>query len=404
VVVLNSLDLFSGIGGLALSLEPIFQTVLYCEINSAAKQVLTSNMNKGFIHTAPAWSVPTMQAPIHSDVLLLNLFEINYLTGNKKIDLVCGGFPCTGFSSAGLLQGFKNKASFLFFEMRRIIEEVNPKFIFLENVPGVKKQLNEIVDSLGKLDYTLVWVTVNAKKAAGVPMLRRRWFLFGYKNSLLLNDVEQLKSLIMPPPSSVLFRRSSKQINYVEKFDRTISPDICSLKQSKQQISLIGNAVCVPQVQMVWNELIHRSCVNFDSVSIGKQTSKTDLANGYWDQSNNFVNMPVFKPNIIRPICSLKLDPNSCPLPFRKSPNQRLPVLTSPLLQTRFMTPVYTQKGAACVLTKRTAPAWSVPTMQAHDHPTQIRFEVNTINRFDPLNPSFYEALFGFPETFSSVF
>jgi hypothetical protein len=82
------------------------------------------------------------------------------------------------------------------------------------------------------------------------------------------------------------------------------------------------------------------------------------------------------------------------------------------------MTPVYTQKGASRVLTKRTC----------RDHPTQIKFEINTQNRFDPLNPAawkdiktsrhqdiktsaecdstmqpgFYEHLFGFPQTFSS--
>jgi DNA-cytosine methyltransferase len=403
---LNSLDLFSGIGGISLSLESIFKTNLYCEINFVATQVLKNNMLKRFIDTAPAWSVPTMQAPIHNDISTLDLREINRLSTcifplgtdhagqNGKIDLVCGGFPCTGFSSAGLLQGFKNEASFLFFEMRRVIEEVSPPFIFLENVPGVRKSLDLIVNALSPLGYTLVWITVSAEAAAGVPMRRNRWFLFGYKTSQV-DNIQELQKLYLPIPLSIVFQPTEETAKpYVEAFSRTVKKEICSFKQSKEQISLIGNAVCVPQVQMAWNELISRSCMNFDSVSIGKQTNKTDLANGYWNQSSNFVNMPGFKPNIIRPICVLKLDPNSCPLPFKKSPNQRLPVLTTPLLQTRFMTPVYTQKGAACVLTKRTA----------HDHPTQIKFEVNTINRFDPLNPSFYEALFGFPETFSSVF
>lgn len=176
---LNSLDLFSGIGGISLSLESIFKTNLYCEINSVATQVLKNNMLKSFIDTAPAWSVPSMQAPIHNDISTLDLREINRLSKNGKIDLVCGGFPCTGFSSAGLLQGFKNEASFLFFEMRRIIEEVSPPFIFLENVPGVRKSLDLIVNALSPLGYTLVWITVSAEAAAGVPMLRNRWFLFG---------------------------------------------------------------------------------------------------------------------------------------------------------------------------------------------------------------------------------
>lgn len=383
---LKALDLFSGIGGIARSLEAVFKTELYCEINPVATQVLKNNMKKGFIDTAP----------IHNDISTLGKEQLDFFEMNSKIDLVCGGFPCTGFSSAGLLKGFKNEASFLFFEMRRIIEEINPKFIFLENVPGVKKQLNEIVDSLGKLGYTLVWITVSAKVAAGVPMLRKRWFLFGYKNSLLLNDVEQLKSLILPLPSSVLLKYSSKQVDYIEKFDRTVTPDVCSFKQSKQQISLIGNAVCVPQVQMAWNELIKRACVNFvtaDPPTIGVKTLNTELSNGYWSQTTKYLKTLEFIPDIIIPTCILKLDPTICPLPLVRSPNQKLPILTKVLNQSCFMTPVYTEKGAARVLTRRTA----------HDHPTQIRFEVNTKNRFDPLNPIFYESLFGFPPTFSSI-
>lgn len=116
-------------------------------------QVLKNNMKKGFIDTAP----------IHNDVCTLNKREMSKLTSHENIDLVCGGFPCTGFSSAGLLQGFKNEASFLFFEMRRIIEEVSPRFIFLENVPGVRTSLHAIVDSLSPLGYTLVWLTVSAE-------------------------------------------------------------------------------------------------------------------------------------------------------------------------------------------------------------------------------------------------
>ena len=47
------------------------------------------------------------------------------------------------------------------------------------------------------------------------------------------------------------------------------------------------------------------------------------------------------------------------------------------------MTPIYTQKGASRVLTKRTC----------RDHPTQIKFEINTQNRFDPLNPAAWKDI-----------
>ena len=385
---LTALDLFSGIGGLALSLLPIFETLLYCENNITAINVLTNNMKKGFIDSAP----------IHNNVITLNQEIIKETTNNKPIDLVVGGFPCVGFSSAGLLQGFNNEASFLFFEIKRIIGEIKPTFIFLENVPGVKKSLNVIVNSLDKLGYTMVWITVSAEIAAGIPMLRKRWFLFGYRSDIAFNDINfisKLKNLMLPTPFFVKKATSNDFPSlYIELYPRTVSPEICSFKQSKEQISLIGNSVCVPQVQMVWNELICRAIANFENLELGSVTEVTELANGYWDKNNKFVKMDIFSPNIIRPSCKLVLDSNVCPLPLKRSPNQKLPNLSKPFIQKRFMTPVYTKKGADCVLTKRTA----------HDHPTQIKFEVNTQNRFYPLNPLFYEALFGFPPTFSQVY
>lgn len=60
-------------------------------------------MKKGFIDSAP----------IHDNVITLNKEIIKEKTNNKPIDLVVGGFPCVGFSSARRLQGFNNEASFL---------------------------------------------------------------------------------------------------------------------------------------------------------------------------------------------------------------------------------------------------------------------------------------------------
>ena len=154
-------------------------------------------------------------------------------------------------------------------------------------MPGIKNELPKIVETLSKLDYTLVWITVSAETAAGVPMMRKRWFMFGYKNNI--TNINILQNLKLSPPSSVIFNSFNNNSiiseyacmgcpaslhspdawmsfhagafysNYIEMFPRTISSNLCSLKQSKHQISLIGNAVCVPQVQMVWNELINQS-------------------------------------------------------------------------------------------------------------------------------------------------
>jgi site-specific DNA-cytosine methylase len=70
-------------------------------------------------------------------------------------------------------------------------------------VPGIKNELPKIVETLSKLDYTLVWITVSAETAAGVPMMRKRWFMFGYKNNI--TNINILQNLKLSPPSSVIF-------------------------------------------------------------------------------------------------------------------------------------------------------------------------------------------------------
>lgn len=54
-----------------------------------------------------------------------------------NIDLICGGFPCQSFSIAGERRGFEDVRGTLFFEIARIAAIKRPKYLFLENVPGL---------------------------------------------------------------------------------------------------------------------------------------------------------------------------------------------------------------------------------------------------------------------------
>lgn len=57
---------------------------------------------------------------------------------NGSVDIIAGGFPCQAFSIAGNRQGFMDKTrGTLFFEIARAVEQVQPQFIFLENVKGL---------------------------------------------------------------------------------------------------------------------------------------------------------------------------------------------------------------------------------------------------------------------------
>lgn len=116
------LDLFSGIGGFSLAAHRAgFEVVAHCEIESFPKEVLK-------------YRFPNI--PIFDDIRSLTKKTFYEKTGLKKIDIVCGGSPCQGFSVAGLQRGFGDNRSHLFSEQLRVARELGAKFVVWENVPG----------------------------------------------------------------------------------------------------------------------------------------------------------------------------------------------------------------------------------------------------------------------------
>jgi DNA (cytosine-5)-methyltransferase 1 len=163
---MNGLDLFSGIGGIGLALEPWVRTVAYCEREPYAQGVLLSRMQSGEIDRAPIWDdVTTLRA----DML-------------PRIDIIFGGFPCQDLSVAGRGKGLAGERSGLFFEIARLIRECQPRFVFLENVPAIRTRGGErVVKELASLGYDCRWTTLSAA-SVGAPHKRERWFLLAHAN------------------------------------------------------------------------------------------------------------------------------------------------------------------------------------------------------------------------------
>ena len=94
--MLNSVDLFSGIGGFAMALKGMFQPLLYCDKSPIVRSMLENLMANGKLH----------KAPIVDDVK--NLSEILKAVGTRRVDMITSGWPCLGFASTGKRDGFKN--------------------------------------------------------------------------------------------------------------------------------------------------------------------------------------------------------------------------------------------------------------------------------------------------------
>ena len=170
--MLNGLDLFSGIGGITLALEPWVWPVAYCENDRHAQAVLFSRMAEGRLPLGPVWD------------------DVRTLRGSMcgPVDIIYGGFPCQDISIAGLGAGLEGERSGLFFEIIRLARELRPRFVFLENVPAITlRGLDRVLLEFTALGYDCRWTVVSAAEV-GAPHLRERWFLLAHANGSGLRE------------------------------------------------------------------------------------------------------------------------------------------------------------------------------------------------------------------------
>lgn len=156
-------SLFSGIGGLELGLERsgIGRTVWQVEVNPWCRSVLAKH-----------W--PGVAR--HDDVR-------TFQPEPGSAELVAGGFPCQDVSQAGKGAGIQEGTrSGLWSEFVRVLRQVGPRFVVVENVAILRKRgLDRVLGDLAALGYDAEWDCIPAA-AVGAPHLRDRIFIVAYAN------------------------------------------------------------------------------------------------------------------------------------------------------------------------------------------------------------------------------
>lgn len=156
-------SLFSGIGGIDLAFERAgFQIAFQVENNIFCQKVLAKH-----------W--PDVKR--FEDVRNVGKHNL------PIVDVLVGGFPCQSISSAGRREGItKDSRSGLWFEFARIIGELRPRYVFLENVAAITSNGGTIVlGQLADMGYGAEWAVVSAADV-GAPHLRKRWFCVANAN------------------------------------------------------------------------------------------------------------------------------------------------------------------------------------------------------------------------------
>ena len=156
-------SLFSGIGGFELGLE-------WAGLGPVVWQVEMSRYRRAVL--AQHWP----NARRYRDVRKVGAKQL------ARVDVMCGGFPCQDLSIAGRMEGLRGKRSGLWFEYLRIVRELRPRLVLVENVAIlVRRGLGDILGGLADCGYDAEWSCIRAADV-GAPHLRDRLFIVAYAN------------------------------------------------------------------------------------------------------------------------------------------------------------------------------------------------------------------------------
>ena len=224
-----SVDLFSGIGGFALSFHDLYKPILYCEKSLVAQKVLAENMHRG--------NLP--KAEIINDVR--DIESIVSAVGSIRVEMMTASSPCVGWSTVGQKQGLHNPETALFFDTLKVVKALNPAMLFFENVSQVLtsnggKDFRKMLSSLSSLGYDDVRWTVCSARDVGAPQLRDRWFCLCIKHGF--------------SPHTLNVSHTLPEWN--DKMPKLV---VNAVKLDSRRFSLLGNSVVPNAVRLAFARL-----------------------------------------------------------------------------------------------------------------------------------------------------
>lgn len=238
------LDLFCGAGGLSLGFKNAgFIIAGGVDFNKAAMDTHNANFNTKFHYCGDIQEI--------SDITVVN--ELN------DIDVIIGGPPCQGFSSANRYTPIEDDPrNKLFLEYMRFVRLIKPSVFVIENVQGILTRdngyaKNKILEITTELGYNVSVSVLNAYDY-GVPQTRKRAFFVGIRNDLnkafnfdsiqpkftdttvfdAIGDLEQLENKANFNTLKEILRSPIQNYYYAEKMDQIANHDIST--HSKQVV------------------------------------------------------------------------------------------------------------------------------------------------------------------------
>jgi site-specific DNA-cytosine methylase len=394
---MNSVDLFTGIGGFAFALKGIARPLAYCEIDPLCSKILRSNIKKGLLPNAP----------ICNDIRLMGA-EWGVLP--TRVDMITAGFPCTGFSNIGQREGFENEQSSLFSEVLRMTDLLQPNLVLMENVPPIlKRGMGQIIAAYSKRGYELRWCTMSGYDV-GARHLRRRWICLAVKcNSqgepfYLYNRDAYFPWKIYDWGKEIVPRMKTSLEKFAHKrcgaLGNAIIPDVIrhaflyllsGMPADITDHSKFLSEITLKRVDVVRNRmqpLDRDRLTTFPTAGYSKSKESNTI---YDATTSHHAFLQSLKETRMEDDYELTFDPSVYQPPGNMVPSSRkkLPTLVQPVKAKLWSTPRHSNVTTSHFVTKR----------NMKDLPTQVRFERDTPNecRNGWINPEFVEWLMGYP-------
>ena len=171
-----TLHLFAGGGGGILADRLLGRDIVGAvEIEKFPREVLLSRQADGILPLFPIWDDVSTFRSDNPDTAAY----IEELRSISRYLCIAGGFPCQDVSVAGKGAGLEGARSGLWREMRRIIGEIRPRYVFVENSPMlVVRGLDRVAGDLAEMGFGFRWGIVGADDS-GAPHRRKRFWLWG---------------------------------------------------------------------------------------------------------------------------------------------------------------------------------------------------------------------------------
>lgn len=176
---LNTLHLFAGAGGGLLADQLLGHRIIGAvEIEAYPRKVLLARQLDGSLPRFPIWDDVTTFRSDNPDCA-------SYIARLRQLPNLCisGGFPCQDISAAGKGAGITGERSGLWSEFARIIGEIMPRYVFVENSPMLTiRGLGTVLRDLAKMGLDAEWGVLSARDVGGCHLRERCWIVATNRN------------------------------------------------------------------------------------------------------------------------------------------------------------------------------------------------------------------------------